>query len=292
MKKVGAVEPEVLISTFGVTLARSETFCAPSAWRSVAENWVTDWGTSVWMPVTARPLMRITSMSVGGLARAPPCPSPVSSAEPSEDCSSADGGVACAHTAIGPTTHAATSRSSGRKSARGRLETALLRAGVGPELDTNSAFSSARQRRGTAPRRGFCTNSDAESTTPDGGFSRSTQARKSRSDLKISPDLCDAVAQMKANSRRDLRSLAALAAVLGAAAPGARARSDASGWTPALAALADHAGASAAGAAPALAAPSGAAPLLVAAGMQATAATPEPPELAPRAPEVETRDET
>ena len=39
--KVGAVAPVVLISMFGVTLARSETFCAPSAWRSAAWNCVT-----------------------------------------------------------------------------------------------------------------------------------------------------------------------------------------------------------------------------------------------------------
>jgi len=102
---------------------------------------------------------------------------------------------------------------------------------------------------------------------------------------------------MSTNPRRRLApshaALAALAAsIVAAAAPAARARGDAAGWTPALAALSDHAG-SAAAAAPALAAPTGAAPLLAGAGMQAAAVAPEPapPELAERTPEF-TRDET
>ena len=46
MKKVGAVAPAVLISRFGVTLARSATLCAPSAFRVSASNCVTDAATS------------------------------------------------------------------------------------------------------------------------------------------------------------------------------------------------------------------------------------------------------
>ena len=66
MKKVGAVAPAVLISRFGVTLARSATLCAPRAFSASASNCVTDAAISDSMSLASRsPSTRITSTPAG-----------------------------------------------------------------------------------------------------------------------------------------------------------------------------------------------------------------------------------